>query len=137
MRYFRTLLSAKIFSAVLAALTLAGVRPALASVPPAQFNNLDKRAFALGEINGYLSMCGAASALRHRAIVTSEAKRAGASHRQLEALIYAFNKGLSAGATAAPMQFSGCGQEFYSFLAQKNEALGALQKQSGHLLHNK
>jgi branched-subunit amino acid permease len=123
--------------AVLALSILAGVSPALASMPSAQFGNLDKRAFALGEINGYLSMCGAASALRHRAIVTSEAKRAGASDRQLEALIYAFNKGLSAGATAAPMQFSGCGREFYSFLAQKNEALGALQKQSGHLLHNK
>lgn len=116
---------------------LMGVSPALADMPPASFDNFDKRAFALGEINGYLSMCGAASALHHRDIITKEAKEAGASDSQLQTLVYAFDKGLSAGATAAPMQFKGCTKDFYAFLEQKNEALGALQKQSRDVLHNK
>jgi len=100
-------------------------------------DNLDKRAFALGEINGYLTMCGAASALHHRDIITKEAKDAGANGDQLQAAVYAFDKGLSAGATAAPLQFKGCTKDFYAFLAQKNEALGVLQKKWGDLLLNK
>jgi len=116
---------------------LVGVSPVLANMPAAPFDNLDKRAFALGEINGYLGMCGAAAALRHRDIITKEAKGAGASGDQLQALVYAFDKGLSAGATAAPLQFKGCTKDFYAFLAQKNEALSVLQKKSRDLLHNK
>ena len=82
-------------------------------------------------------MCGAASALHHRDIITKEAKDAGASGDQLQAVVYAFDKGLSAGATAAPLQFKGCTKDFYAFLEQKNEALGVLQKKLSDLLHNK
>lgn len=105
------------------------VAPAIADMTPAAFDNLGKRAFALGEINGYLTLCGEADALRHRAAILDEAAAADASEGQREALIYAFNKGLSAGATAAPLQFKGCTKDFYNYLKQKNEALGALERQ--------
>ena len=132
-RLGRTLLA----TAACLAPILVGASPVLANMSPAYVDNLDKRAFALGEINGYLTMCGAASALHHRDIITKEAKDAGASGDQLQAVVYAFDKGLSAGATAAPLQFKGCTKDFYAFLEQKNEALGALQKQSRDILHNK
>lgn len=108
---------------------LAGVSAASADMPKAHFENLDKRAFALGEINGYLSICGDADALRHRAVITKEAAADKASEDQLQALLYAFDKGLSAGATAAPLQFKGCTQELLVLLKQKNQALSLLEKQ--------
>jgi predicted secreted protein len=111
--------------------------PVLADMASADFDTLDKRAFALGEINGYLSLCGQADPLRHRATIADEATAAGASESQLQALVYAFNKGLSAGATAAPLQFNGCAKKFFDYLQQKNDALGDLERQRpGHVPKN-
>ncbi len=124
-----------VLSATVAAAVLLVSIPSYADMSAAPFDNLDKRAFALGEINGYLTMCGAASAMHHRDVITGEAKAAGASDKQVQSLVYAFDKGLSAGATAAPLQFKGCGGEFYAFLEKKNDALSALQKQSGTAPH--
>ena len=108
-----------------------------AGLDAAVFDNLNKRAFALGEINGYLSFCGQSDPLRHRATILDEASAAGASKDQVEALTYAFNKGLSAGATAAPLQFTTCTKAFYDYLRQKNEALSQMERQQAQKLPNK
>jgi predicted secreted protein len=118
------------FASVVMGVLLAAAPRASADMPSAHFDNLDKRAFALGEINGYLSICGDADALRHRAVIAKEATADNASEGQMQALIYAFDKGLSAGATAAPLQFKGCTQDLLIYLMQKNEALSVLEKQS-------
>ncbi len=127
MRLSMVIRSGLALAAVLAPLSAA--LPASADMPAAHFDNLDKRAFAMGEINGYLGICGQSQALRHRAVITSEATAAKASERQIQALLYAFDKGLSAGATAAPKQFKGCSKKLFAYLRQKNEALSELEQQ--------
>jgi len=120
-----------------AALVLSVSLPAAADMTADSFDNFDKRVFALGEINGYLSLCGQSDPLRHRATILDEATAAGASESQLQALTYAFNKGLSAGATAAPLQFKSCSKDFYDYLSQKNDALGKLARQHSEKSPNK
>lgn len=87
------------------------------------FAALRKRAFAEGEIDGLLTLCGSADALRRRGAILAEAERSGAGARQKEALLYAFNRGLDAGATAAPLLFRECSTAFFDFINAKNAAL--------------
>jgi hypothetical protein len=117
------------FATAAVLLLSAFVTQASADMPAAHFDNLDKRAFAMGEINGYLGICGQADALRHRAVITKEATAADASKSQVQALLYAFDKGLSAGATAAPLQFKTCSKSLFAYLRQKNDALSKLEQQ--------